>query len=278
MKYKIVVDSCCDLPEEYRRNEHFVIVPLTLTIENHDTVDDETFDQKAFIAEMKASPSCPKSSCPSPDKYRESFEGAEEVYVVTLSEQLSGSYNSAELGKKLYLEKYPERKVEVFNSRSASAGEVVLAQKIYEMAESGCDFEEVVKAVSDYRDKMETMFVLESLENLRKNGRLSNLSAFVATALNIKPLMGATREGTICKIDQARGINKALVKMAEEVKNRQRKPEEELLVVAHCNCKERAEYVKAEIEKRCSFKEIMIVPTAGVSSLYANDGGIVIAF
>ena len=219
MSYKIVVDSCCDLPEYLEKDEHIVKIPLTIHLEGVDIVDDETFDQKACIDAIAKSPESPKTSCPSPGAYQEAYEGeSKDVYVVTLSEQLSGSYNSAVVGMNLFYEEHGRTKnIHVFNSCSACCGEAQLARKIKELAEAGEKFEEVVAAVEDYRYEMDTYFVIETLETLRKNGRLSNLQAIIANVLNIKPVMGATKEGQICKLDQARGMDRALNKMIDFV-------------------------------------------------------------
>ena len=188
MSYKIVMDSCGELPESYKKDGHFERVPLTLDIDGHLVVDDETFDQADFLKRVAASPNCPKSSCPSPHRYMEAYTcDADHVYAVTLSAELSGSYKSAELGKKLYEEEYGEKKIHIFNSRSASIGETLIALKIEACEKAGMSFEDVIAAVDAYIADQHTYFVLESLEALRKNGRLSNLKAFVANALNIKP-------------------------------------------------------------------------------------------
>ena len=277
MSYKIVVDSCGELPERCKQDEHFESVPLVLDIDGHLVVDDETFDQADFLRRVAASPNCPKSSCPSPQRYMEAFTcEAEHVYAVTLSAELSGSCNSAELGKKLYQEEKGAKKIHVFNSRSASIGETLIALKIEACEKAGMAFEEVVKTVEDYIAGQNTYFVLESLEALRKNGRLSNLKAFVANALNIKPVMGATPIGTICQLDQARGITRALKKMVEYIAKDLKDPSEKTLAISHCNCRQRAEMVKEEILKQISVKDVLILDTAGVSSLYASDGGIIV--
>ena len=277
MSYKIVVDSCGELPERCKQDEHFESVPLVLDIDGHLVVDDETFDQADFLRRVAASPNCPKSSCPSPQRYMEAFTcEADHVYAVTLSAELSGSCNSAELGKKLYQEEKGEKKIHVFNSRSASIGETLIALKIEACEKAGMAFEEVVKTVEDYIAGQNTYFVLESLEALRKNGRLSNLKAFVANALNIKPVMGATPIGTICQLDQARGITRALKKMVEYIAKDLKDPSEKTLAISHCNCRQRAEMVKEEILKQISVKDVLILDTAGVSSLYASDGGIIV--
>ena len=276
MSYRIVVDSCGEFTEEMRQDSHFVHAPLHLFIDGEEFVDDEGFDQKEFIRKMNASPNCPKSSCPSPETYRRAFDcGAKRLYAVTLSAELSGSYNSAELGKKLYLEEHPEAQVHVFNSCSASVGELRIAQKIQECEEAGMSFSEVIRTVEAFALELKTYFVLESLDNLRKNGRLSAVKAFVASALNIKPYMSANDEGVIIQLGQARGIQKALRRMVEELAANVKRPEEKVLAIAHCNNRERAEYVRTEALKLIRPKEVLILDTSGVSTLYAADGGII---
>lgn len=276
MSYRIVVDSCGEFTEEMKRDSHFTHAALHLSVDGEQFVDDETFDRLDFLKKMNASPNCPKSSCPSPEVYRQAFDcGAEHLYGVTLSAELSGSYNSAELGKKLFLEEHPEAKVHIFNSCSASVGEMRIAQKIQECEEAGMSFEEVVNTVEKFALEMHTYFVLESLENLRKNGRLSLVKAFVASALNIKPYMGATEKGEIIQLGQARGIQKALRKMVEVMAAEVKNPEEKILAITHCNNRERAEFVKAEVQKLVKVKDILILETSGVSTLYASEGGII---
>lgn len=278
MKYKIVIDSCGELLDKWKTDEKFESVPLTLTVGNEDIVDDESFNQAEFLEKVAKCPECPKSSCPSPEKYRQAFDcDAEHVYAVTLSANLSGSYNSAILGRNLLLEDNPEKKVHVFNSCSASAGETLIAMKIEECEEAGMDFEQTVKTVEEYIQSQNIYFVLENLETLRKNGRLSNIKAFVASALKIKPVMNGTSEGTIAQLDQARGINKALIKMVDYVVENAKDSENKVLAITHCNCASRAEIVKEEILKRIEVKDVVVLDTAGVSSMYANDGGIIVS-
>ena len=278
MSYKIIVDSCGELPESLKKGGHFENVPLTLDIDGYLIVDDETFDQADFLRRVAASPNCPKSSCPSPQRYMEAYTcDAENVYAVTLSAELSGSYNSAELGKKLYEEEHGPKNIHVFNSRSASIGQTLIGMKIEEYEQAGCSFEEVIEKVDAFIEEQHTYFVLESLEALRKNGRLSNLKAFVANALNIKPVMGSTPEGSICQKDQARGMNRALKRMADYVAEEVINPAEKIVAITHCNCPERAQLMKEETAKRIQVKDFLILDTAGVSSLYASDGGVIVA-
>ena len=277
MSFKIILDSCGEMTPEMKKDERFESAALTLTVGEVDIVYDETFDQADFLKKVAACPECPKSACPSPERYRESFMAdADHLYAVTLSAELSGSYNSAVLGKNLALESHPDKKIYVFNSRSASIGETLIAMKIQECEESGMEFEKIIDTVEAYIESQHTFFVLENLETLRKNGRLSKVKAFVASALKIKPVMGSTPEGAICQLDQARGINKALVKMVDYIVEKAAGSKEKVLAISHCNCQERAEMVKEAILERIQVKDVILLDTAGVSSMYANDGGVIV--
>lgn len=278
MSFHIVADSCCELTADMKKRGNIEIAPLTLEVGGESILDDETFDQKYFLKRVAECPECPKSACPSPDYFRKSFlNGAERCYAVTLSAQLSGSYNSAVLGANLAQEENEDLKIHVFNSRSASIGETLIVKKIVECEEAGMSFERVVETVELYISTQNTYFVLENLETLRKNGRLSKAKALVASALKIKPVMGATPEGDIVQLDQARGINKALMKMVDAVVNDAQHVETKTLAVSHCNCPERAEMVKEALLERLAVQDVFVLDTQGVSSMYANDGGIIIA-
>lgn len=277
--YKIVIDSCGELPENLKADGHFCNVPLELEVDGFRIRDDETFDQLDFLKKVKESSTGPKSSCPSPEEYMEQFKGdADHVYVVTLSDKLSGSYNSAVLAANLFHEEYGNQKqIYVFNSKSASIGQTIIGMKVQELEEAGCSFDEVVEQTEAYIASENTFFVLETLETLRKAGRLSGIKALVANTLNIKPVMGSTDEGEIQQLGQARGMKKALAKMVQEVVDKTTDSKNRILAISHCNCPERAQYVKECLEKEAEFKAIFIVDTAGVSSMYANDGGVIIA-
>ena len=143
--YKIVIDSCGELPEELKQDGHYETVSLELEVDGCRIRDDSTFDQSDFLRRVRESLKGPKSSCPSPEQYMDAYEGeADHVYVVTLSGGLSGSYNSAVLGKNLYEEEHGDtKKIYVFNSKSASIGETIIGMKIQE-------FEEFFELIGDY--------------------------------------------------------------------------------------------------------------------------------
>lgn len=278
MLYLILCDSCTDFTDAMEKDPHFVRIPLTLHVGEEDIIDDETFDQASFLKKVAEYPDASKSSCPSPEKFMDYFEKADEIYIVTLSSHLSGSFNSAELAKSMYLEKHPDKKIHVFDSKSASAGQSLIALEIQKRAINGLPFEQIVNEVTDFLNTMGTKFVLETLEVLRKNGRLSNVTAMLVNALNIKLVMTSDGNGEIAKTSQARGMKKAIQKMAEAIKEDAVDPENRTLFISYCNNKERAEFVKDAILSVLSFKDVLIAPTGGVSSLYAADGGIVVCY
>ncbi|MGF7002026.1 DegV family protein with EDD domain [Lachnospiraceae bacterium PFB1-21] len=276
MEYKIIIDSCGELTSEMKASGIYTSIPLYITVGERNMVDDETFDQQEFLRAAAATKECPRSSCPSPDQYLESYRGHEKrVYGVTLSANLSGSYNSAMLAKTMMEEQEPGKQVHIFDSRSASVAQTLIGLKIRECEEKGLSFEEVVAEVEAYIEGQNTYFVLEDLETLRKNGRLTGLKMLVASALNIKPVCGATAEGTIFQLGQGRGINKALQKMVQYLTTEVINPTEKVLAISHCNCLERAESVKKMILEKVAVKEVIILDTRGISTMYASDGGII---
>ena len=276
MKYKIVVDSCCELPEELAGDSRFESVPLGLEVGEDFMWDDENFDQADFLRKVAACPTCPKSSCPSPERYMEAYNTeAEHVYVITLSSHLSGSYNSAMLGKSLYEETYGAKQIHVVDSESASGGETQIALKLMELEEQGLSFEEIVEQIEHFRDTRVVYFVLDNLETLRKNGRLTGVKSLMASTLNIKPVM-AGDHGVIVQKGQSVGMKKALGKLAEMVVNDIGSGEGRKLIISHCNAPEKATQVRDMLLKLTQFDRVIIMDTRGLSSLYANDGGVIV--
>lgn len=277
MSYKIVVDSCCELPEELKHDPRYEIVPLTLIVgDSYERLDDDGFDQKEFLQTVAECPVSPRSACPSPEKYMEAYRtDADHVYVVTLSSKLSGSYNSAVLGKNLYHETYGEKQIYVVDSRSASCGETQIAMQIARWEDEGMGYEEITEKIEKFTDGMHTYFVLDNLDTLRKNGRLSGVKALVASTLSIKPVM-AGDQGSIVQLGQSVGIKKALAKMVDHVVRDVVDAEKKCLMITHCNNPERANSVKEQILAKVKFKDVLIMDTAGISSMYANDGGVIV--
>lgn len=276
MSYKIVVDSCCELPSKFANLDNFEIVPLTLEVGDTKTIDDETFNQAEFLAQVMACPTCPKSACPSPGRYAQSYEAdVDNIYVVTLSSNLSGSYNSAVVAKEMYLEEHEAKNIFVVDSLSASVGEMQMVCRIVEMEEAGLSFEEICEKILEYRDNQMTYFVLDNLDTLRKNGRMSKMKSIVASTLSVKPVLYAVR-GEIAQKSQAIGSKKALNKLVDIMIAEVGDTKEKRLAISHCNCPDRATYVRKKFEQLAEFKDAIVLDTRGVSTMYANDGGIIV--
>lgn len=275
--YKIIGDSCTDLTKEMMLCGSYVKVPLTIEVGPDTIIDDESFDQKVMLEKMAAWSDAPKTACPSPAQYLAEFEEGKDNYVVTLTAKLSGSYNAAMQAASIYADEGGKANVYVFNSRSASCGQVQIALLIRDLCEQGKSFDEVVQTVEAYISRMKTLFVLENLDNLRKNGRLTKVQALVTGALRVKLFMGATREGEIEKLGQGLTTKQTIARMISSVVS----DEDHVgrrLVISHCNCPERAEYLKQQFSEKCRFGEIIVVPMGGISTVYAYDGGTIIAY
>ncbi len=274
MTGRIVVDSCCDVTEELKEKYNIVSVPLTITLGDRHIADDDALDMETLICDMKACTGKVGSAAPSPALFEEAFRDAEECYAVTLSSNLSGSHQAALVGAELS----KNEDVHVFDSKSASAGEVLLAVKIGEMLRAGLSKASVVSAVERFVKQMKTYFVLESLDNLVKNGRLHKITARLISVIGIRPIMGSDGDGNIAFFSHARGEKQIVQKLADTVEESGRETEDGCMVIAHCNNLRLAEKLREAMKNRYRFRDILIVPTRGISTLYANDKGIIIAY
>lgn len=278
MSIKVIADSGCDLNDKLRKEKEIDLVPLSIQVDDKHYKDDELLDTKDLLNQMKNSINIPKTASPSPMEFIKRFKDAESIFIVTLSSSLSSTYNNALMAKEMYKEQFQDKFIHVFDSLSASVAETLVSLKILELAKENYKNLEIVEKVNEYISEMKTFFVLESLENLIKSGRLSKLKGKIATALNIKPIMCGNKEGKIDLVEKVRGSKKAFKRLVEVIGEQGEKLEEKVLGIAHCNCLEKAEKFKEEVMKKYNFKDIIIVDTGGISTVYANEGGIVIAF
>jgi DegV family protein with EDD domain len=276
MKYKIVADSSCDLNRDLEEIMDVSLVPFKIDVDEYSYIDNKDLDVSDLIEKMKASPNPIKTSCPSPGDFAEEYD-ADNVFVVTISEQLSGTYNSAVLAKDMVRERHPDRFIHVFNSRSASVGETLITMKIKECLDEKLSNNQLVEKVERFIDEMKTYFISDDLSNLVKNGRISKTQGLLINALNIKPIMAATDDGNIIAVDKARGSKKAFKKLVKIIGETGVKFEERVLAISHANALQKALDLKEDL-KKFNFKDIIVVETKGLSTGYVNDGGVIIAF
>ena len=206
MSYKIIVDSCCDLSPEVLSTGVYQSIPLTIHVGDSEFRDDETLRTEVLVDAMAMCQEASHTACPAPAEYLAAYEAAEgDVYVVTLSALLSGSHNSAWQAAQIFREEHPDRNIHVFNSCSASAGETHIALALSKLASSGMPFGEVVAEMDRRIAQMNTLFVLENLDVLRKAGRLTRVQSLVTGALRVKLVMGSTPQGERRRSRKRRG-------------------------------------------------------------------------
>jgi len=280
MRYHIIMDSVGDRSDELLAMDNFSVAPLSLIIDEEEFIDNNQLNQLELLGKIAAAKECPRSACPSPAEYKDLFEKYKDdkIYVVTGSSELTGSYNSAKLGEKLFLEKFPDAKIMIFDSKTACAGETLIAYKIIEFEKAVGDFEKVSQMTSQFIKEQEIIFVLEDITFLLKNGRLTGIKALLVTVLNIVPILTANKHGIIEQMGQARGIKRALKKLKEHVIDGVEKGKKAMLVISHCNAFERAVTLKEELITLFPDLDIKIVATGGISTLYAGNGGIVVSY
>lgn len=276
MNYRIIADSCCDMTAELKERLGVILVPLTLSLGAKNYTDDDSLNLPQFLQDMIKCTEKIGSAAPSPILYKEAFLGKYTSFAVTLSSKLSGSHASAVLGKNMAKEE-EDVDVHVFDSKSASAGEVLIALKIRQMIDEKLNYTKIIANIESFISEMKTYFVLDNIDNLLKNGRLNKITGSIISALNIKPLMGSN-DGNIALFSYARNQKQIVEKMAATIEKSGKKTDGESMVITHCNNPGLAEKLMKAIQERYHFKEILVVPTGGLSTVYANNKGIIMAF
>lgn len=274
MESNLIVDSCTDFID---KTLDIPRVPFRIIIDDEEIVDEDT-DIIELIRKMKSSRNQIKTACAPPEDFINKMKVQANNFIVTISSQLSGSYNSAMVAMETIKEKFPETFVHVFDSKSAAAGETLIALKIKQLIEENLNPHEIVEQVEKYIPNMRTLFILDSLDNLAKNGRISNFKALLANIMNIVPIMGEDGEGRIILKEKVRGKKKAFSKLVEMLDEYNIDYQNTVLGITHVNCLEKAENLRDAIKAKYNFKDIKIFDPAGLSTVYAYDGGIVIAF
>ena len=278
MTWKIVADSGCDYREitDLANQTRFESVPLTIQIDHEIFVDNAQLDIDGMMEKMYATSSASKSACPSPEDYLRSFEGAENIFVVTITGSLSGSHNSAQLAKKLFLEENPTANIHVIDSLSAGGEVDLIVRKLNDLIKEGLSFEQVVEAISHYQANTKLLFVLAKVDNLVKNGRLSKLIGAVVGLLNIRMVGEASDTGTLELLQKARGAKKALTAAVDEVLKAGYKGGR--IIIAHRNNEKFCQQFTEVIKEKFPAADISFLPTSGLCSFYAEEGGLLMGY
>ena len=278
MTWKIVADSGCD----YRQlvspatDTTFVSVPLKIQVADQLFIDDHHLNIDQMMETMYATSEASKSACPSPDDYLRSFEGGDNIIVVTITGTLSGSHNSAQLAKNIYLEEHPETNIHVIDSLSAGGEVDLFVDKLNELIGQGLSFEEVVQTITAYQEKTKLLFVLAKVDNLVKNGRLSKLLGTVVGLLNIRMVGEASETGTLELLQKARGAKKSLQAAYEELIKAGYAGGR--IVMAHRSNDKFCQQLSELLREKYPQADIRIIPTSGLCSFYAEEGGLLMGY
>ncbi|KXT76472.1 DegV family protein [Streptococcus sp. DD10] len=278
MTWKIVADSGCDYRsiENIAINTQFVSVPLTLQVDETIYTDNAELDIDQMMEHMYATSTASKSACPSPDDYIRSFEGADHIFVITITGALSGSQNAAQIAAQIYQEEHPEVKIHLIDSLSAGGEIDLIVTKINQLIEKSLSFEEIVKQITNYQQKTKLLFVLAKVDNLVKNGRLSKISGAVAGLLNIRIIGEASPEGKLELLQKARGAKRAVTATLDEIVKAGYKGGK--ITIAHRNNKKFCEQFADLVHAQFPTATIEQIPTSGLCSFYAEEGGLLMGY
>lgn len=278
MTWKIVSDSGCDFRElkDLALDTNFENVPLTIQVGQEIFIDNAELNIDLMMEKMYATSTASKSACPSPDDYLKAFAGADNIFVVTITGTLSGSHNSAQVAKKLYLEEHPNVNIHVIDSLSAGGEVDLLVRKLHQLIAQDLDFDQVVEVITKYQEKTKLIFVLAKVDNLVKNGRLNKIIGTVVGLLNIRMVGQASDTGTLELLHKARGQKKAISTTFEEMLKAGYKGGH--ITIAHRRNEKFVEQLSALVHEKFANAEIEVLPTSGLCSFYAEEGGLLIGY
>lgn len=278
MDTRIVMDSCIDFNNEAFDNERIMErIPFKIIIDNEEIIDFGA-NQSEIITKMKNSKNKVGTACPSPHEFLEAFRKCNNNFVVTISEKLSGSHNSAMIAKEMLREESPESFVHVFDCKTATAGASLVVLKLKQLIEKKISTDQIIEEINIYIDEMKTLLLAERLDNLAKNGRISSQKAFIGNLLQVVPIMCSNGNGEIILKEQVRGRKKALNRLLDIVGEEGSDLKNKILGITHVNCLEKAEWLKTEVANRYDFKDIIIFEAGGLSTIYVDDGGVVFCY
>lgn len=272
MKRKIVADSSCDMWE--LNGVDFAVAPITISTDNKHYVDNQELDVHLMSEELAKYKGVSHTACPSVWSWLDCYEGYDEVFVVTLTGAMSGTYNSAMTAKGIYEEENENVKVHVFDSLSTGPEMRLLIEKLKEMIEEDLPFEEIVEKGQDYLNHSRLFFALKSLHNFAMNGRVSKAVASAIGVLNISIFATASEEGTIQQISKCRGEKKVVKSMIEHLENAGYHGGK--VRISHADNLKLAHNVRDKILELYPNADIIVYPMGGLCTYYAEIGGLLV--
>lgn len=277
---KIIADTGGDFTDDLVKEYDVNLIPFTIEAGDDTFLDTDDVDTEAIMRSMENSPNPVRTACPAPGKFLKAMKDslANNIFIVTISGKLSGSFESANAAKKQFLEEFPDKKVEIIDSMSASAGEALVLYKLCKEVSKGMDFDTVTKAINEFASNMKTYFVLDSVDSLMKNGRLSRVKGTLVNVLGIKPLLGSNGEGEIVSYGGYRGSKRALKQLADRICGEAKESKNKEIFISYAGDEERARKLAESISECSEWSEIRVQHTRGLSTAYAQRGGVVVSY
>jgi len=277
MDTRIIVDSCVDFNSEvFGQEDYMERIPFKIVIDGEEIID-KNLDTSLLLEKMKNSKNKIITACPSPNEFLEALKKCKSNFIVTISGKLSGSHNSAMVASEMLKEESTDSFVHVFDCKTAVSGADLVVLMIKELIEKKVNNAQIIEQVTKYIDNMKTIFVLDRLDNLAKNGRMSSAKMVIGSLLQITPIL-IGNDGEINLKEQVRGKKKAFNRLIEIIGEESIDYKNRVLGIGHINAKEKAEKLKEEIKNKYDFKDIIIFEGGGLSTVYADDGGIVVCY
>ena len=271
---KIVADSSTNVMQLDKVS--FAVAPLKIITAQREFVDDQNLDLADMLSHFESYKGRSQTSCPNPEDWLKAFGEAEDVFCVTITSGLSGSYNSACIAKEMYEAEYPDRRVFVIDSLSAGPELTLIVEKLQQLVVEGRTYEEICAYIPDYQKRTGLLFILESLKNFAANGRVSPAVAKLAGLLGIRIVGKASDQGTLEPTDKCRGEAKSLSTILERLKESGlRKGRVHL---AHCQNALAAGKLKDMIREALPEVVVTIGENLGLCSYYAEKGGILVGY
>lgn len=267
---KFVADSSCDLLTI--PNVHFVSVPLTICTDRDHWTDDDTIDIHHMLDTLASYKGRSYTSCPGIDAWLHAYEGADTIYVVTLTSALSGTYNAAVTAARLFRQSHPEARIHVFDTLSTGPELRLLVEKLIELEQSGLDFDAVCEKARQYLSKTRLFFALKSMHNLAQNGRINKALAAAIGLLGVRIIATASTKGEIAPVAKCRGDKKVLKELMHQLEvlgfSRGK------LRVSHVENPELAQILFDQLREAYPQADIALYPSRGLCSYYAERGAV----
>lgn len=271
---KIITDSSSDVLT--LDDIDFANAPLKIISDDRQFVDDEQLDVAEMVEYLEHYKGKTKSSCPNTNDWLEAFDDAKEIFCVTITSGLSGSYNSAFSAKQIYEDEYPDRKVYIIDSLSAGPELRLIIEKLREYILSGFSFEEICDKIKDYQQNTGLIFMLKSLKNFANNGRVSPALAKIVGIVGICIVGKASDEGTLEPLEKCRGEARAIKKITDFLA--ESGIEKGKVSISHCQNETGAIALKKQIQDRFPSVQIDINECRGLCSFYAEKGGFLVGY